>query len=369
MRQTGLGQFDRDENGPRAPSDADKRRHLRSLFRWVYPLRVLGMALGLVPVLVVLREMQAGWPSWTWAMCSCLAWPHLAWLHARLSADPHRAELRNLLVDSALAGSLVPVIGFNLLPSVGLVVVAFADKINSGVREMWRRSLLATVLGLLLAGVLTGFELRVDTSMPVLLACLPLMVLHTLATSISNYRLVRRVQHQNLQLEMHRRQDALTGLESRSHWQEMASELHARCGEGQGASLLLLDADEFKSINDRFGHAVGDDLLRGIAACVMAELPAGGHAGRLGGDEFVVALPLTVREAVQVAEAIQARVRQVELAQAPGVRATVSIGVAEAPSPGGDVRVWLESADRMLYRAKNAGRGCTRSTLSAVAAV
>lgn len=354
---------------PEADAEAARRRRLRDLFRWIYPLRVFGMTLGLLPVLVVLREMRADWPAWGWAMGCCLAWPHLAWLHARLSADSHRAELRNLLTDSALVGSLIPVIGFNLLPSVGLVAVAVADKINSGVRGMWQRSLLGMLGGLVAAGLMTGFQFRPDTSMAVLVACLPLLILHTLATSVSNYRLVRRVQQQNQQLEMLRCHDALTGLESRSHWEEMADALRARCGERREASILLLDADGFKSVNDGYGHAVGDDLLRAIAACVKAELPEGGHAGRLGGDEFVVALPLTVREAVDLADAIHARVRRIELAHAPDLRASVSIGAAAAPQHGEGMRAWLEAADRMLYRAKEDGRGCTRSTFLPTSAV
>ncbi len=81
---------------------------------------------------------------------------------------------------------------------------AVADKINSGVRGMWQRSLLGMLGGLVAAGLMTGFQFRPDTSMAVLVACLPLLILHTLATSVSNYRLVRRVQQQNQQLEIPR---------------------------------------------------------------------------------------------------------------------------------------------------------------------
>lgn len=346
--------------GEGADGDAARHDHLRNLFRWIYPLRILGLGFGLLPVLVVLHELQAAWPFWAWALAGCLGWPHLAWLHARFSRDPYHAELRNLMLDSALAGSLVPMMWFNLLPSVALLTVAVADKINSGVRKLWLRSMSGMVGGVLVAGVLTGFQVRLETSMPVLLACLPLLVLHTLATSVSNHRLVRRVQQQNRQLETLRRRDSLTGLESRSHWEAMAGALRVRCAGRREASLLLLDVDDFKSVNDQHGHAVGDDLLRAIADCVLAELPAGAHAGRLGGDEFVVALPLGVEDAARIAEVIHASVRGLRLGQAPELRASVSIGIAAAPPLEDSLRAWREAADRMLYRAKREGRDCTR---------
>lgn len=346
-----------DKHGKRKAADGlGAETRLRDLYRRTYPLRTLGMGLGLLPVAMVLQEREAGIVAWGWAFSCGLAWPHLArWLAAR-SRYPYHAELQNLVMDSALAASLVPLMHFSLLPSVMLLSVTTADKISSGVRRLWRRSLLPMLGALLLSGLLNGFRVDINTSMNTLLACLPTMVIHTLAVAASSYQLVRRVQAQNLQLDKLSRVDSLTGLGSRAHWQAMASGLLQQPQE-RPATLLLVDVDRFKDTNDRHGHAVGDDLLRAIASCILSTLPAGGHAGRLGGDEFVVALSLAPAEAARVAETLLAQVQALEFPRTPGLRASISIGLAAPPSGTTNLRAWLEAADRALYLAKANGRG------------
>ena len=146
---------------------------LHGLHKRVYRFRALGMGLGLLPIAMVLRELQASWPAWAWASACCLLWPHLAYLLAARSRDPFKAELRNLMVDSALTGSLVPVMQFNLLPSALLMTVSTADKVNTGVRGLWWRALPGMFIALLVVGAINGFAVHYPTSTAVLLACLP----------------------------------------------------------------------------------------------------------------------------------------------------------------------------------------------------
>lgn len=340
----------------RAPAGGPPPR-LRDLHKRVYRFRTLGMGLGLMPLAAVLLELRSGWPAWAWTATCCLAWPHLAYWLARRSKDPARAEVRNLMVDSMLAGSLAPVMHFNLLPSAVLMTVATADKINSGVRGLWLRSLPAMLGALLVAGLLTGFRTDIATSMPVLVACLPLMVIHTLAVSASGYQLIRRVQKQNARLDDLSRHDTLTGLESRGHWQEQVCALLERhAGGTQPASMLLVDVDLFKDINDRHGHATGDDVLRGIAGVILGAIPDGSHAGRVGGDEFAVVVPVALDDARLLAERIRAGIDALDFPRQPPLSCSVSIGIAEPPAAGADLRAWMEAADRALYRAKAGGR-------------
>ena len=127
----------------------DTARRLRALPRRTYVFRVLGMGLAALPIGIVLRELQAGPAAWAWAAFVCLAWPQIAYVLAMRAANPLKAELRNFIVDSILAGSCLPLMHFNLLPSAVLVTVACADKVNTGVcaaccrarcRVCWRRS-------------------------------------------------------------------------------------------------------------------------------------------------------------------------------------------------------------------------------------
>jgi len=332
-------------------------RHLHALPRRAYPFRILGMGLAGLPLGVVLLELAAPWPAWAWLILSCLLWPHLAYAHARLSADPVRAELRNFMTDSFIAGSWPALLHFNLLPSAVLLSVVTADKINTGVRGLWVRSLPGMAIALVGFGLFTGYAFRPETSLRVLLACLPIMVIHTLAVSWSSYKLVRRVQAQNLQLEELSRIDALTGLQSRPHFEANAEALlRAHRDEGAAATLVLVDVDRFKEINDRYGHAVGDDVLRAIAERLRASMPPGSHAGRLGGDEFALAMPVPAPEAARAAETVRAVVESLEFPRTPGLRCSVSLGLAAAPDGVLGLREWTEAADRALYDAKHAGR-------------
>lgn len=337
-------------------ASADMPRVLHQLYRRTYPLRVLGMALGIVPVMVVLYELRAGWLVWTWVLLLGLVWPHIArWLAGR-SRDPYRSERHNLMIDSLLVGSLLPLMHFNLLPSTLLMVIATADRLSTGVRGLWLRSLGASVLAMLVFIPLTGLHFQPQASVAVILACLPVLAIHTLTASATSYRLIRKVRSRNLQLDQMRRHDSLTGLQSRDYWEEMASMQLQRQRSGESATLMLVDVDSFKTINDSFGHAVGDDFLRHVADCMRAELPPDSHAGRLGGDEFAIVVPQPPAAVLAVAEAMRARVETSRLASAPRLAGSISIGVAAPPPECPSLRAWREHTDHALYQAKIAGR-------------
>ncbi|MEO6173469.1 MAG: diguanylate cyclase [Arenimonas sp.] len=337
----------------------DPNTRLKNLPQRTYGLRILGMGLAGLAVSAVLWELKASMGTWLWMIFSCLIWPHAAYFMARRSRDSLRSELRNFVFDSFIAGSWAPLMHFNVLPSAVILSVVMADKINTGVRGLWQRSLPWTALAIIGGGLVTGFAFQPYSSMPVVLASLPILTIHTLAVSMISYRLLRKVQQQNLQLEQLSRLDVLTGLCSRGHWQALAENLlQQHRNEGGHATVMLLDVDHFKHINDFHGHAVGDDVLRGIAKLIQEHMPDHCHAGRLGGDEFAAVLPLSLQESAIIAEKIRSSVELASFIHAPGLECSISIGIAQHDRELG-LRDWLEVADRALYSAKHAGRNRT----------
>jgi diguanylate cyclase (GGDEF)-like protein len=152
--------------------------------------------------------------------------------------------------------------------------------------------------------------------------------------------------------------DVLTGLLNRRGFFEHAQVLIRRLSaKGGRITVLMFDLDHFKSINDRFGHAVGDDALRLFAATIQANMRPGDIIGRLGGEEFAVLLPCVLTEAAAVAERLRAafEIAGVEIS-GHRMGATVSIGAAEAGAPDCDMELLLGRADGALYRAKSNGR-------------
>ena len=330
----------------------------RQLSRRVYPLRALGMGLAGLVVGVVLWERNAGLAAWLCMAAISFVWPHVAHLLSRRSADPYRAEIRNLLVDSALAVVLVTLMHFNLLPSVLLVTLTMVDKITTGIRGLWARSLPGMAGAAVAGAAFNGFQWAPETSMPVILACLPVMVLHTLSVSLVSYRLIRRVSRQNQLLDELRRIDALTGLYDRGHWQEQAeATLRRHHATDEPACLVMLDIDHFKQINDQHGHTVGDEVLRALARIVLSNVRATDCAGRYGGDEFAIVLRgMHLDGATAVAHRIREQVQALQLHDMPSLQFTTSMGVATADHRHSSLRAWTNAADAELYQAKAAGR-------------
>lgn len=153
--------------------------------------------------------------------------------------------------------------------------------------------------------------------------------------------------------------DALTGLANRHHfWTRLQGALRRASIEHTDTSLCLFDVDNFKDINDRYGHAAGDEVLEAIGNIVRAELRSSDVAGRLGGDEFCFALPGTDdNESARVAERIRERLSMLAFGMASGstFSVTATFGVASS-APDMDAKELMEAADRALYRAKSAGR-------------
>lgn len=122
-------------------------------------------------------------------------------------------------------------------------------------------------------------------------------------------------------------------------------------------SLLFIDIDEFKEVNDRYGHPVGDELLREIARRLRACVRESDTAGRLGGDEFLILITGNgaLGDVVMIAEKIRS---ELDLPFALGnlqLRVSPSIGIAQYPEHGEDLKQLVQHADEAMYRAKNAG--------------
>ncbi|HEY9530341.1 MAG TPA: GGDEF domain-containing protein [Burkholderiales bacterium] len=126
------------------------------------------------------------------------------------------------------------------------------------------------------------------------------------------------------------------------------------------ASVLMIDSDNLKRVNDAYGHDAGNRLLRQLANAIQAELRATDVPARYGGDEFIVLLPETpMKGALDVAERIRTAVSGTSLAlEGESVDASVSIGVACFPEDGRSLDALAARADRALYQAKQRGRNC-----------
>ncbi|KWW39420.1 diguanylate cyclase (GGDEF)-like protein/PAS domain S-box-containing protein [Cupriavidus metallidurans] len=166
-------------------------------------------------------------------------------------------------------------------------------------------------------------------------------------------------------------EDSLTGLANRRHFMEVGNKEYTRARRYDGPlSVLMLDLDCFKQINDTWGHPKGDSVLQAFARTLKQMLRETDMPGRLGGEEFAVILPsINAAEACIVAERIRSAVleQQVQSEKGESIRFTVSIGVAEMDAKNDSLEQLLKHADQALYRAKESGRNRVKMATASMA--
>jgi diguanylate cyclase (GGDEF)-like protein len=153
--------------------------------------------------------------------------------------------------------------------------------------------------------------------------------------------------------------DELTGIYNRRGFATLGGRLFSQAIRyGHPSTVMLIDLDAFKEINDQYGHEAGDQVLRQVAAYIQTELRITDVLARYGGDEFIVLLPETPsRAAIDVGERIRKAVAASPIEfSGHSIATTVSIGVAAYPESGGALDTLIGRADRAMYEVKQAGR-------------
>lgn len=153
--------------------------------------------------------------------------------------------------------------------------------------------------------------------------------------------------------------DELSGMGNRRAFYEQAeAEIKLATLDDKPLAALMIDIDHFKNINDRFGHAVGDDAIKKLASIILGIIRDADVEGRIGGEEFGIVTPNTgLKGAEDLAERIRLGVESFELsAGEEAIKLTVSIGIAAFESDGDSLSSLMLRADEALYKAKHLGR-------------
>ncbi|NER59174.1 GGDEF domain-containing protein [Pseudomonas sp. MAFF212428] len=168
-----------------------------------------------------------------------------------------------------------------------------------------------------------------------------------------------QLQAANAQLQRLSSTDCLTGLYNRGHWEQSLKLAHARnLRYGNPTSLVMLDIDHFKRVNDTYGHQAGDEVIKQVARLVREQVRDSDVAGRYGGEEFGVLLPDTDRAGAQVfAERLRQAAEGLDVVhEGQRIRFTISLGVADMSRPSSTHAELIAWADQALYASKHAGR-------------
>lgn len=335
---------------PRVPGNRFVKR--------MYLMRMLGTFLCFIPILSVLIEHQRS----VWLMIllaiNAFVWPTFAWMRSRKSAVPLATEHQNLVLDAGAGGFWIAMMAVNPLPSVVIATILLADRLAAGGFTLMKKAA-ALMLGVFLIGWLTqGMAVDSAVSQRTMFATLPLIAIYLIAMSVLTHRIALRLRIKSRELERIAMMDPLLDIANRRLLEKRIdhelNKLRQTCRE---SALMFIDIDNFKDVNDRFGHKVGDTMLATVSEILHLATRPTDTPARLGGDEFVILLPnTTVEEAHIVATRIMEAAAVMKDVAQEAVHCTLSIGIACATREMGSVTDWLQAADDALYRAKRDGK-------------
>ena len=350
-----------EEDGLTQRTEDEGRRFAKRM----YLPRVFGLGLGAVCIGGALYQQGVHPAVWVALLLNALVWPHIAYPLARRNGNPYRAELRNLMIDSVSGGVWIAVLGFNLVPSAVLVSMLAMDKVSVGGLRFLARCLAAQAAAIVVVAAAlaasAGFEVRLTSSVFIVIASLPLLIVYPIMVGLTANQLASRVRRQNVTLAALSSMDGLTGLLNRMHWEKAVTGEFERCrSRGHQSAVMMIDIDHFKSINDTHGHPAGDAVIRCVAKLLRNTLRTHDVPARYGGEEFGVVLPGTEAEGAKaIAERLRHRIESTVLEPKLGIHATISLGIAIFDAAEADHAAWIARADRALYQAKAGGRNFT----------
>ena len=318
------------------------------------------------------------------AMVAAIAWfglyPQALYAVSRHAPEPMRVETRNMRLDALMLGAWIGLLHFPLWVGVALVISATLHPVIFHGNRGFFESAGLLVAGSVGAAVVTGGQVDLSTSLPVTglslaylgyyLVILTRDAYRSASTAVQLRRELRESQRslssrleeiERLQAELREQalRDPLTGLYNRRHLDAQLPELLAQAGrQAEPLSVMMLDLDHFKQVNDLHGHQAGDEVLRHAARQITLHTRSSDLVCRYGGEEFVVVLPgVAPAQAAERAEALRAAL---ELAPARfgalALPLTASFGVAGLTEEANHPDRLIGAADRALYEAKAQGR-------------
>lgn len=326
--------------------------------------------------------LERGHGPWAWwlMVLQFLVYPHVVYLRARHARDSLTAEIHNLLLDNFCFGLWAAALGFPLWIVFTLVICGCINMTAFRALKGVLQALAAAAAGATLMVALDGWRFTPETSLRVSLMsmlCLSAYLVlfardahtRTVALSATRARLrqseaalqsqLQAIQSLQDQLTEQANRDPLTGLYNRRYLTTaLQREIDACAREGATLALLLIDLDLFKQINDRHGHAAGDDVLCQISALLLQSMRPIDICCRYGGEEFLLVLPgMGLQTAVERAQALRQQVAERRwLADGQPIGVTLSVGVACAHNARVAPAALIDLADRALYQAKAEGR-------------
>lgn len=324
--------------------------------RRAYGLRCVGLAMGCFLVQTVLWSQHATIATRLFVLAYCFAWPYVGFLLARHRALPGKAERRNIYVDNFIGGMIVVAMKFSWLPSTLILLMFMMNNVAAGGGRLLARGALVCMMGCGAGMVCIGVAFDWSGLSASTIASAPMLIVYPLSLGLVTHRTSLKLAARSRELKRLNERDTLTGLLNRATLiARLNARLQTRVKESR-VSVLFIDMDGFKAINDSLGHQCGDVLLAEVAARLAATMDDTEDIGRYGGDEFViVSVRAALSDVTALADALIEAVSPLVGLNGTNVQPRLSVGISTSPDHGKDAQTLLTRADSAMYVAKRDG--------------
>jgi len=352
-----------------------------------YRVRVAAFALVGIPIALHVLPRQPGPLFLALFLLQFFVYPHAMYWFSRRAHDRIKAEHNSLIADSLASGAWAAGLGFPLWISVALFLAALLNHtVTLGYRGIVF-CILAVCSGALASTTVIAFHVSSDTDGLVTLTSIVGLAVYLSLMGIEFFSYIRRLHevqdavdaqkriletanqalHEQIgkirdlqeKLREQANRDSLTGPFNRRYHEGTLERELVRCKrENTPLTMLLLDIDHFKQVNDTHGHPAGDEVLRVFARALQESARAEDIACRYGGEEFLLVMPkmplsVALGRAAHLLELFR---RTPVVFEGSSISVTTSIGIAAVADHATGVESLIRCADRALYRAKSAGR-------------
>lgn len=333
-----------------------KERNRKYIVR-VFILRQLGTSLCFLAFYSVIVQMKYGMWVWLFLAINAFIWPTVAFLFSIRAQDSIKAEKYSLMTDTFLGGIWVALMGLNPVPSCILIAIFISDRYSVGGWQLLRSSIWAFICSFSLTWAMLGFPENLEITPQIVWFTLPLATIYMVALSIASRKLSVNLSQKNRQIERIAMIDPHLQIPNRRLFEQRLVNTFVQAQRGRCvAHLVLLDVDNFKEVNDTYGHETGDYVLIEISNILREAIQPQDIPARYGGDELaIIVFNYDNQQVLDLAHTICQKVQQLKIPHDHQFNTSISIGIASTEDCSSTLQ-WLEHADRALYHVKRKGR-------------
>ncbi|WP_111895727.1 diguanylate cyclase [Acinetobacter sp. MB5] len=339
------------------PDEATLKARSQKFVRRIFIMRQLGTTLCFIAIASVMWDMHYNLFYFALLAVNAFVWPTVACLFNTQSHDPVKTGHNSLIVDCALGGIWIAVMGLSPIPSLIIFAVLIADRYAVGGWELLKPALATLFLALFITWSLLGYPLHLTFNQQIVWMSLPLATIYMISLSIVLRDLSVRLSKRNREFERIAMMDPRLHIPNRRLFEKrLASTFIQTQRDHHFAYVMLLDVDHFKEINDNYGHEIGDYILLEISNILRQTLSTHDIPARFGGDELaVIAIHYKEEDVLELAKLIVEKVKALRLTNHHLCRVSISVGIASVKDAYSTTD-WLRKADQALYQVKNSGR-------------